>query len=206
MRHCHADIRLAALVPVPGMLAGKKALACSWPAVRPDSAGAVPKMPHAVRLEASRGTVGLLLASERLRTDKGCGQGIQDKKSPVCARCLLCHGLAYEEKRGQILRNYQACKEGVGLLICLKCVSQAQAELSDIGRCLRDCLLSVCPPPRPRFSQAPPSMADVFSAIHSLEASVHILENNQRNILRSKRLSSALTACHVRCGAGACKG
>ena len=37
---------------------------------------------------------------------------------------------------------------------------------------------------RPRFSHAPPSMADVFSAIHSLEASVHILENSQRNMLR----------------------
>ena len=40
------------------------------------------------------------------------------------------------------------------------------------------------PPLRPWFSTAPPSMADVFSATHSLEAFVRTLEHNQRNILR----------------------
>ena len=40
------------------------------------------------------------------------------------------------------------------------------------------------PPPRPVFSTAPPSIADLFAAIHSMQGSIHIIENSQRNMLR----------------------
>ena len=40
------------------------------------------------------------------------------------------------------------------------------------------------PPPRPVFSTAPPSMADLFAAVHSMQGSIHIIENSQRNMLR----------------------
>ena len=39
------------------------------------------------------------------------------------------------------------------------------------------------PPPRSPFSTAPHNLADLFAAIHSMQASIHILENTQRNIL-----------------------
>ena len=40
------------------------------------------------------------------------------------------------------------------------------------------------PPPRPVFSATPPSIADLFAAINSLQGSIHIIENSQRNMLR----------------------
>ena len=40
------------------------------------------------------------------------------------------------------------------------------------------------PPPRPVFSTTPPSIADLFAAINSMQGSIHIIENSQRNMLR----------------------